>query len=296
MKRGLTLIELLASIAVIAILASLLFLTVQNVRRSARVTICQSKVAEIVKASLSYETAMGRLPDRDWQAEIHEHLSLNIAPVVSSREAQATHFVPLICPDDKLIEEADLVRGSYLACAGNWIDGDGGFDGVIPPTRNSSTKISQVTDGLSNTSFVSESVFPIENSTNRLRQIWSSKREYANGELERFVAEVESMPTSPSESGWSGTTYPKSVHFKYSELRIGTFIGLGSNLYNHAVEPQSPTVLNHGSQLHAIAPASSTHTTVTVGFCDGHVKQYSQTVARDVWRSLGARNDGISQD
>lgn len=283
---------MLVCIAIVAVLIGLLFVAIQSVRQSARVTICQSRVADIVKASLNYESGMGRLPDRDWQAEIYEHLSLNILPIAESRELQTKRIEQLICPNDSPLNEIDLIHGSYLACSGSWIDGDGYFDGVIAPVSNLQTKVGEITDGLSNTSFVSEGMFPSESSNNRLRKIWTSKTKYPNNGLDEFVAEIDGMPSAPEFSGWSGTTYPKSVHFKYSDLAIGTYVGLTSNMYNHAVGPQLPMVLNGGAQSSAIAPASSTHSTVTVGFCDGHVKQFSPSVDRVVWRSIGARNDG----
>jgi prepilin-type N-terminal cleavage/methylation domain-containing protein len=61
-RRGLTLVELLAVIAIIGLLAGLLLPAVQGVRESARRTACTNNLKQIATAAIHYEAAQGGFP------------------------------------------------------------------------------------------------------------------------------------------------------------------------------------------------------------------------------------------
>jgi prepilin-type N-terminal cleavage/methylation domain-containing protein len=61
-RRGLTLVELLVVLAIVALLVGLLLPAVQGVRESSRRLQCTNNLAEIGKACEHYVTSMGRLP------------------------------------------------------------------------------------------------------------------------------------------------------------------------------------------------------------------------------------------
>jgi prepilin-type N-terminal cleavage/methylation domain-containing protein/prepilin-type processing-associated H-X9-DG protein len=61
-RRGLTLVELLAVIAIIGLLAGLLLPAVQRARESARRITCSNKIAQLGKACLQYAAANGAFP------------------------------------------------------------------------------------------------------------------------------------------------------------------------------------------------------------------------------------------
>ena len=73
-RRGLTLVELLAVIAIIGLLMGLLLPAIQSARESARRSSCSNKLRQLGQACLQFEAANGTLPTakgaKNW-AEIH---------------------------------------------------------------------------------------------------------------------------------------------------------------------------------------------------------------------------------
>ena len=61
-RRGFSLVELLAAIAIVGVLVALLFPAVQAARESARRVVCQSNIRQLASGLLHYESANGRLP------------------------------------------------------------------------------------------------------------------------------------------------------------------------------------------------------------------------------------------
>lgn len=73
-RCGLTLVELLAVIAIIALLVALLLPAIQSARESARRSACMNRLRQLGQACLQFEAANGTLPravgSKDWR-EIH---------------------------------------------------------------------------------------------------------------------------------------------------------------------------------------------------------------------------------
>lgn len=64
--RGVTLIELLVALSIVALLAALLLLAVLGSRESARRTECANHLRQVVLALHLHQTAPGRLPSGGW--------------------------------------------------------------------------------------------------------------------------------------------------------------------------------------------------------------------------------------
>lgn len=65
-KSGLTLVEVLVVIAIVALLVAMLLPAVQSVRESARMTTCRNNLAQLGKAMLLVESRDGRFPSGGW--------------------------------------------------------------------------------------------------------------------------------------------------------------------------------------------------------------------------------------
>jgi len=61
-RRGFSLVELLASLAILGVLVSLLLPAVQAARESSRRVVCQGNIRQLANGVLQYESANGRLP------------------------------------------------------------------------------------------------------------------------------------------------------------------------------------------------------------------------------------------
>ncbi|MCC7420843.1 MAG: DUF1559 domain-containing protein [Planctomycetaceae bacterium] len=192
-RRGFTLLELLVSTAIIAVLIALLLPAVQQAREAARRTACRSKLRQIGLALHNYHETRTTFPsgwieqnDYAWGAfmlpEIEQsplfrsidfHLRANARAELSAASSPAQVMLDAYrCPSDAgpaQWQNGDLLMGtsSYVASYGT-----GAFVGATThPTGimfgNSRVRMTDVADGLSNTIAAGERRWdePAEDST-----------------------------------------------------------------------------------------------------------------------------------
>jgi len=190
LKNGFTLVELLVVIAIIGILIGMLLPAVQTVRESARRVTCVNHIRQFGLSMHNYESAQMQLPSGwaedgyTWGVEIlpfieQENLYNSIergAKWTSGvNELAAATVVPIArCPTSPLDDHydhngvSDRVPADYRASIGSNVRGDSGPNltgslSIRDSNPNgvfwgcSNTKFSAITDGLSNTVFISES-------------------------------------------------------------------------------------------------------------------------------------------
>jgi prepilin-type N-terminal cleavage/methylation domain-containing protein/prepilin-type processing-associated H-X9-DG protein len=188
-RRGFTLIELLVVIAIIAILIALLVAAVQKVRESASRVTCKNNLKQLGLALHSYHDSTKKLPPGytmnvngagletgpgwGWGAHILDHLDqspLRAKINLSVDVGASVHAVPrtqrlavFICPSDDYVgnftppgASVTLSHSAYVGVFGsNKIEDDpGAGNGVF--FRNSQVRLTQITDGTSNTLMVGE--------------------------------------------------------------------------------------------------------------------------------------------
>ncbi len=196
-SRGFTLIELLVVIAIIAVLVALLLPAVQQARESARRSQCRNNLKQLGLGLMSYEEAFTTLPmvnaqnylpnvqGFSVQARILPYLDQaglqdaldftqpaftgpfnNLVPNPLFAQAFATPLSVMLCPSDPapstVIGAGNSVYGgnNYMVSYGSGTNANYDLrwrtDGVV--FENSSVRMRDITDGASNTVFMSEAV------------------------------------------------------------------------------------------------------------------------------------------
>jgi prepilin-type N-terminal cleavage/methylation domain-containing protein/prepilin-type processing-associated H-X9-DG protein len=193
--NGFTLVELLVVIAIIGVLVALLLPAVQMARESARRSQCLNNLRQLGLAVHNFESAHKQLPVGSeskavptaptfpynfyrWsvlahltpyleQSNVYNALDLTVplyAPpsfaIAPQNLTPVKTMVPLfLCPSDLKKAVADgFGPTNYAGCAGSGIGGGSPFDADGSFFVRSVVRLAEVTDGASNTAFMSESI------------------------------------------------------------------------------------------------------------------------------------------
>jgi prepilin-type N-terminal cleavage/methylation domain-containing protein/prepilin-type processing-associated H-X9-DG protein len=192
-RLAFTLIELLVVIAIIGVLIGLLIPAVQKVRESSSRLSCQSNLKEIGVALHNYhhaykafppgyrasgpysDGATDTTPGWGWAAFILPYIEqdnlyrqLNLSQPVQKSPAIQTMVKVYVCPSDQTPPGAFAVPdgfgntvclaapSSYAACVGGDESGTSDATGFGVFYRNSQTRLTDITDGTSNTILIGE--------------------------------------------------------------------------------------------------------------------------------------------
>jgi prepilin-type N-terminal cleavage/methylation domain-containing protein len=297
-RRGFTLLELLVTLAVIAVLVSLLVPAVQQVRESARRLQCQSHLKQLGIALHSYHDVYGMFP----MAGIGDGRSFHVSilpfieqPALAELAVQAVTWqdleslgrrrVPLFkCPSDPAAHRPQGDRFeplNYVVNVGTGFQ-EHGYNGFFVVPRHGKVRAADVVDGLSNTAAISESLVG-DGSPHIRRRIWVTPYPLvAAGELEQFAAlcrqtAITGTANSAPSVRWVWTDGGDPMQTRY----------------NHVLYPNDVSCVNEQAVQEGAYSTGSLHPGGVHGLLgDGHVRFFATHVDLQVWRAVGSRHGG----
>lgn len=223
-KHGFTLVELLVVIAIIGVLVALLLPAVQAAREAARKAHCKNNLKQVGIALHNYHDTHKVLPP-GWLADAPEgapgwawgaFLLPYLEQSNSFRQIDTTEHIDepanaaarvlviesYLCPSDPFPNRfvlnsqdtplMDVAKSNYVGVFGTSEVEDVPSNGEGVFYHNSSTRLADVPDGLSNTLFVGERSSRLEYST------WVGVIHGANEAMARVVGSTDHTPNDPA--------------------------------------------------------------------------------------------------
>jgi len=131
MRRAVTLIELLTTIAIIAILIGLLLPAIQRVREAANRTRCANNVKQIVLAFAHYEQTTGHAPDGRFGPANRDGPFAQLAPYLEWSDKTVPMPPSLRCPSMRGVNWVNDYAWNIGKITGSIGYGGGRLDGAI---------------------------------------------------------------------------------------------------------------------------------------------------------------------
>lgn len=289
---GFTIVELLVSISLLAVLVALVLPAVQSAREAARRTQCQSQLKQFGLAIHQYE-AVYRCVPQHLQFGGNKSVFVSMLPYLGEgalfEKFDRVHLRlgigrlrPAIytCPSDPDCS-AWLYRTSYVANRGHSFLRYGTRNGVFVD-RFRPVRLLEITDGLSSTAGISECIGP----SSWKSFLYETPVRYTDeSQLESLIVACRDIAASRPPS----------------RMRMGEGMRMGAGwsndeecIYDHTLYPNDVSCSNDWNYQEGIMSAGSFHPSgVQLLLMDGHVRFVSSGIDLDVWRNLGDRNGGV---
>ncbi len=307
--RGFTLIEMLVSVAVIAILLALLLYAIQSARASSRKVTCLSNLGQLGLALHGYLSAHGCFPGGYtgrgysihsrllpfleqvslYNAINHSLPSSNDFRDGSNTTAALTRVPVFLCPADDIALANSTGPTNYPGSRG--VERREGKDnGFFSHNAPQPTKPQDITDGASSTVAMSEWL---------LGPQWTDRRDRARSIFD-VPGELEGKEKFNDFIHACNTLDPNTADFHINDKGTPWIVGAYyKTLYNHSMNINDLSCINQGFVQEAAYTAGSLHPGgAQAVFGDGHAQFIKDSIDREVWRALGTRGGGevISKD
>ncbi len=315
-KRGFTLVELLVVIAIIGILVGLLLPAVQAAREAARRMQCQNNLKQLGLALHNHESVRRALPPLGdyvtagntvyWSVQArllpfveqsNLHSLIDFSKPISGQPQIARMRMPhLLCPSEINDRERpdSPTFTHYPLCYG----ANAGLWHIVQPPSdrgngvflvNRSTRLSELTDGLSNTLGMAEVKAFIPylrdgGNPGAAAPVPSSPSEISafGGEFKTDSGHTEWVDARTHQTGFTTTFTPNT---KVPHVDSGKTYDIDFNSMREGRSASLPT--------YAVVTSRSYHTGgVNVLLMDGSVRGIANSIELQVWRAFGSRSGG----
>ena len=295
-RQGITLLEILVVIGIVAMLLALLMPAVQAAREASRRGTCANNLKQFGVAITNYESEHRVYPALvDLQVCLLPYLDqAQVLKLLDySADMDAAHFARVrsllipgfLCPTDPApsVSPTSGEPAAATSYGGSYGTGVAGFDGFFALGHGDDpnlTSSAQIRDGLSTTIAMSE-ILHADGTYHRLRVLWMTPMSFMDPEA--LCQFCEQIPAEPALFGYDGVANDRGVPW-YNGAP-------GRASYNHALPPNRPSCLNGGGYFAGLHTAASAHAGgVHSLFGDGHVRFIASAVNRRVWRDFGSRS------
>lgn len=302
-RHGLTIIEVLVVLGIIALLVALILAAIQRSREASRKLQCANNLRQLGQALAQFESAHGRYPYLWENGQVN---LVNLLPYLDQkalydvalqeeesgvptyeRTLFSTKLSVLCCPSDPAAAlESPYTATSYRENGGNGVHWYG-FNGLFVPLdgeffgypESIQVRAADVTDGLSNTAAFCEG-FTSDGSDERLRVMWALPPNVLDEN------EVRQQCLAQPEAG--------GYAFVLKWALGRPWAGDSWTFYTHSLPPNSPSCSLYQSTWAGPRSAGSLHNGgAHVVFGDGHLEFTSETVDTEVWREFGSRSSDV---
>lgn len=319
--RAFTLIELLVVIAIIAVLVAMLLPAVQQAREAARRTQCRNNLKQMGLAMHNYESTHNSLPPGRVgfpmvfsahaamlpyydAANLYNIIDFNtaptfveppVAPYSQNVNAAMTKIAMFLCPSDLgSIPGNSYGCTNYVVCAGSGTTPTTRYlrlgDGVMMDVKlRGVVKFAQITDGLSNTAAISESILGnggAAASASTPPVSYEQQILAITGGQNDTITGVDTSPAAcvvGAAGNWRNNRSAKWMNGHY-----------GDTIYNHSLNPNSDDFDCVNSSNNAgLTAARSRHVGgVHLLLCDGSTRFVSENISTSIWQGLASRAGG----
>ena len=320
-KRGISLVEMVVILAIIAVLAGVLFVSILHTRAASRSLACSNNLRQVGAAMASYESTYRVFPPAcdlkgfslqvsllplleraDAYASFRAFSYDNEGSIEEMRKLPRSHGLSVYrCPDsaigpfrreastadddpiNSVLGKSELDFTSYLACFGSKTAlPDIEYAGICSILPlRPRTRVAEVRNGLSQTLAV------CEGAGFDLARLENILDEQFTGYAKGIVYQTAKRYHDPDELAndcWHGvgtTAVPKVVGYEW--VRAGS-----DNNFSTWLPPNSRSCLNQRGPRRAPISASSHHGSfVNACYGDGSVRKIDDSIESTVWQNMG---------
>jgi prepilin-type processing-associated H-X9-DG protein len=299
---GITLIETVAVVAIISLLAVILLAVLFSAREAARRASCLNNLRQIASATLQVagrnndvlppgidglgcSFLLNLLPDRGqknfYDSWIH-NMTASTAPGLANATAATVRIATFLCPSETLEPTDHMSWTNYAGNRGVGYQLLDRYNGPLGGTFVGSVRLRDIKDGTATTALASEWMLGTPDGSTRhpLRSVFQAPEHSLPAEYETFLRGCADIDVA---------TAPLNVQQKGYDWTHGE---LGRSLYNHDIAVNGHTCTNGSLVQQGAWTAGSAHGGggANVAFVDGHAEFIRDHVSLGVWHALGSMN------